>query len=98
MSSKYEFDLIIRSITIDDLKGILNDLSCSNRARIAPHLVCGTIELSFRCYVYYDQARAFVKFTNDDRRTFIKLARAGLAQQNCPIRIIYLSSLLTHPS
>ncbi|MEX0598347.1 MAG: hypothetical protein WD512_17800 [Candidatus Paceibacterota bacterium] len=88
---------IDRSITTNDLERILNELSCSNRAQIGPHVIGGTVELIFRCHVYFNSsAHAFVRFTNDDRRKFIKLARAQLTEKNFPIKIYYDSILLKH--
>jgi hypothetical protein len=76
-SSSSKFSRIQRSISIHDLESILKELSCSNRAQLAPHTTDGTIALDFSCYVYHNyNGHAFVRFTNDDRRTFIKLARA----------------------
>ncbi|MEX0598348.1 MAG: hypothetical protein WD512_17805 [Candidatus Paceibacterota bacterium] len=87
-------DTIHRSTTTNDLERILNELSCSNRAQIGPHVKGGAVELYFICHVYYNSTTPpIVRFTNDDRRKFIKLARAQLTQKNFPIKIYYESSL-----
>jgi hypothetical protein len=93
-STVFQEDRVHRYITVKDLENILHDLSCSNRARIAPHMLGGPFQLSFLCHVYYDSCGyAFVRFTNDDRRTFIKLARIGLSQTKFPYQITYYSSI-----
>jgi hypothetical protein len=74
MSSPYKVDCIRRHISIVQLELILIELRVSNRARIPPNNFLGSVYLDFRCQVYFDLGYAYCKFTNDDRRTFIKLA------------------------
>ncbi len=77
---KYIPFYVDRYITSKQLNIILEELKYGNYTAIPHNFVeddlCNTVEVSFRCQGYIDKhaAQTYVRFTNDDRRKFIKLA------------------------
>jgi hypothetical protein len=74
---KYSVELIYRNINMKDLLLILDKLRVGNLVGIPNHKK-GDILLKFLCPVYYEGSITYAKFTNDDRRKFIKIANAQL--------------------
>jgi hypothetical protein len=83
MENPYKFDHVARKITLHDLHCILDSLKFGNCVLIPPHSWVGDIYLSFMCHTMVKQdGFVFAKFTNDDRRKFIKIGRDGLKNYN----------------
>jgi hypothetical protein len=90
----YSIEIIIRKIKLGDLLLILDNLKKGNRAQIPYNNPAeGIINLNFICLTSPGANATNAKFTNDDRRKFIKLANA-LLQSNMINTITYTSSLM----
>jgi hypothetical protein len=79
---KYYPTHVDRYITSKQLNIILEELKYGNYTAIPYNFVeddlCNTVHVTFRCQGYSDKhaPQTYVRFTNDDRRKFIKLAVA----------------------
>ncbi|MEX0598642.1 MAG: hypothetical protein WD512_19320 [Candidatus Paceibacterota bacterium] len=92
---KYHLDNIDRKINDNDLLFILKELRKGTLVRMPNNKESGKIYLKFLCPVCYEGGSTIAKFTNDDRRTFIKFARNYIItiNSNLGYEISYTSSI-----
>ena len=69
-----------RCISIGDLNESLTELTCSNRTTFPPHEINTSVHIKLYVHGFYIDGQANVRFTNPQRREFIRVAKTSLEE------------------